>query len=113
MHRIRQAFAMPFSRMGAAALIGSTVILLQPSPLSAQARPDTRTMTCEQAKARVKAQGGLVMTTGQNTYQRFVATHQFCFSPTDVTQPAFAPTRDNARCDIGFTCRDRSANAQN
>jgi len=61
----------------------------------------------------VKAQGGLVMTTGQSTYQRFVATRQFCFSPTEITRRAYAPTRDNNRCNIGFTCNERPTNPRN
>ncbi|UDL89467.1 hypothetical protein LGH82_31165 [Mesorhizobium sp. PAMC28654] len=38
----------------------------------AEARPDTRKMTCEQAQALIRNQNGAVLTTGQNTYDRYV-----------------------------------------
>ncbi len=38
----------------------------------ADARPDTRKMTCEQTQALIRSQHAAVLTTGQNTYDRYV-----------------------------------------
>ncbi|MEP0236057.1 MAG: hypothetical protein ABJO97_10950 [Roseibium sp.] len=73
----------------------------------AQARPDTRTMTCAQAQALVKQRGEIVMTTGPNTFERFIADARFCYSRTPLTAPAFAPTKDNQKCAVGKRCRQQ------
>ncbi|RWO18229.1 hypothetical protein, partial [Mesorhizobium sp.] len=38
----------------------------------AQARPDTRAMTCQQTQALIQSQGSAVLTTGPNTYALYV-----------------------------------------
>jgi len=63
----------------------------------AQARPDARTMTCEQARSLVQERGAVVMTTGRHTYQRFVAHRGFCLY-SQRTGSAWTPTRDTAEC---------------
>ncbi len=72
----------------------------------ALARPDTRTMTCAQAQTMVQQFNSIVLTTGQNTFSRFVRGQGFC-EPGQVTQRATAPTMDTKKCAVGFTCRDR------
>lgn len=44
----------------------------------AQARPDTRSMTCNQLLAFVERNGAVVMDTGPRTYKRFVYHRGFC-----------------------------------
>ncbi|WP_348527605.1 hypothetical protein [Mesorhizobium sp.] len=39
---------------------------------AAQARPDTRAMTCAQTQALIKSDHAVVLTTGPDTYDRFV-----------------------------------------
>lgn len=70
----------------------------------AEARPNTTTMTCDQAAATVSRAGSITLSTGEFTYERFVASIEFC-APRQQTEPAFAPTRDSQRCQVGFVCR--------
>lgn len=72
----------------------------------ALARPDTRTMTCSQAQTMVQQFNSIVLTTGQNTYSRFVKGQGFC-EPGQVTARATAPTMDTKKCAVGFRCQDR------
>jgi cobalamin synthase len=75
-------------------------------PVSALARPDTRTMSCAAAQALVRNQGAIVMTTGQYTYERIVANRSFCDWDED-TWIKIAPTLDNPKCRVGSYCRAR------
>ncbi len=71
----------------------------------AHARPDTRTMTCQQAVAIIKQYKSIVLSTGRFTYDRYVAQQGFC-GPTQQTTLAVAPTIDNPRCRIGYRCTE-------
>jgi len=79
------------------------VALVIPSVATA-ARPNATAMTCAQAAATVAEAGAIVMSTGQHTYERFVASTQFC-GRHQVTERAYAPTRDSPRCQVGYTCK--------
>ena len=60
----------------------------------AHARPDTRAMTCTQTRALIQSRHAAVLTTGHDTYDRFV--RQFgneCDWP-EVPSAASVPTRD-------------------
>lgn len=72
----------------------------------AQSRPSTLTMTCGQAAATVATYGAVVMTTGQHTFDRFVAHQGFCL-PGEVADRATAPTLDSPNCAVGYTCEQR------
>ncbi|WP_192243011.1 hypothetical protein [Mesorhizobium silamurunense] len=61
---------------------------------AADARPDTRAMTCAETKALIQGRHAAVLTTGPNTYDRFV--RQFgneCDWP-EVPISIAVPTRD-------------------
>ncbi len=73
---------------------------------SAAARPDTRAMTCEQARAFVRQNGAVVMSTGQYTYERFVAGFGYCEADEEPWLQV-APTLDNSKCRVGNICRTR------
>ena len=60
-------------------------------------------MTCAQAAATVARAGVIVLSTGKFTYDRFVAGISHCM-PRQTTGPGIAPTRDNAKCQVGFIC---------
>jgi hypothetical protein len=60
----------------------------------AGARPNTANMSCEEAAAMVTRSGSIVLSTGVNTYDRFVATNLFCMSG-ETTEPGLAPTIDS------------------
>ena len=69
----------------------------------AQARPNTRDMTCAQAAGLVRSQGAIVLDTGPNTFDRYVSDLKYC-SGFEQLQPEWVRTRDSARCFIGYTC---------
>ena len=79
--------------------------VLVPS-LADAARPDARTMSCAQAQSLVRSRGAVVLTTGQHTYDRFVATAQFCSSD-QVLERTWITTNGGDRCDVGYICRQR------
>jgi hypothetical protein len=61
---------------------------------AAYARPDTRAMTCAQTQALIQSNHAAVLTTGANTYDRFV--RQFgneCDWP-EVSISTTVPTKD-------------------
>jgi hypothetical protein len=61
---------------------------------TAHARPDTRTMSCEQVRSLIQGHRAAVLTTGQNTYDRYVRPFgNECDWP-DVPTAASVPTRD-------------------
>lgn len=72
-------------------------------PSIAVARPDATRMTCAEAAATVTGSGDIVVSTGQYTYQRFVASGQFC-GRHGIPQPGYSPTRDSPRCQVGYVC---------
>ena len=69
----------------------------------AQGRPATMAMSCGQAAKLVAARGAVVLTTGRDTYDRFVRDQSFCTSERTV-QPARVPTADNPACFVGYRC---------
>jgi hypothetical protein len=81
---------------------GLALTVILPSVAEA-ARPDLRRMTCAQAQAMVAQRGAVVMTTGQYTYQRFVAGPRWC-DRWEVVRPEVARTRDTQSCVVGYIC---------
>lgn len=66
---------------------------------AAQGRPDARAMTCDQVHSLLAARGGVVLTTGRHTYDRYVLSRAAC-GMGETAVPATIPTRDNARCPV-------------
>ena len=81
-------------------------ILIFAATSIAEARPNTTTMSCGEAAATVARAGAIVLTTGDHTYDRFVAASTFCLGG-EVTEPGIAPTVDSERCQVGYICRER------
>jgi hypothetical protein len=73
---------------------------------AAQARPNAPAMTCDQARALVKSSGAVVLSTGQYTYDRFVATPGYCL-PGEIADRTWIQTGDTDQCPIGFVCKIR------
>ena len=71
--------------------------------LPAEARVNTTNLTCRQAQDLVYSRGAIVLSTGRNTYDRFVVNRSFCPNG-DYTEPAYVRTRDRRSCNIGYTC---------
>lgn len=87
---------------GATLLVAGTAFMAAAG--SAYARPDTRAMSCGEAQALVARNGAIVLSTGQHTYDRFLAAGVRCPLP-DVPRLTYVPTRDEPQCPIGYTCR--------
>lgn len=72
---------------------------------AAQPRPSSVDMTCRQAAGLVASQGAIVLGTGGYTYDRFVRERRFCLI-TEMTEPAWVPTRDTPQCFVGYRCKE-------
>jgi hypothetical protein len=70
----------------------------------AQARPDSLTMTCSQARALVASRGAVILGSGADIYDRYVADQRFCSWP-DVATFATVRTRESSHCFAGYVCR--------
>lgn len=79
--------------------------LLLPLPASAQAMPNSLTMSCAQAQALVAREGAVVIGTGPNLFDRYVTDAGYCQSKR--SRPAWIATRDNPQCLVGQECRER------
>lgn len=77
------------------------------APSLAQGRPQSVAMTCAQTVALVRSSGAIVLGTGGQTYDRYVRDRGFC-EVTQTTKREFVPTRDQAACFVGYTCREYS-----
>jgi hypothetical protein len=71
-----------------------------------EARQSTTTMSCAQAAATVAKAGAIVLTTGEFTYERFVAATTFCLGG-ETAERGMAPTADSPSCSVGYICRPR------
>jgi hypothetical protein len=72
----------------------------------ADARPDTRALSCLQAQALVDRSGAVVLNTGRFTYDRYVSSSRYC-TMSEYGERAAVPTRDSARCPVGYICRQK------
>lgn len=87
-----------------AVFVVASMMAVHPTAVEAQSRrPDVRQMTCEQVRALVEQSGGIVLTTGQYTYDRYVSDRLYCPMGLD-TKDAWVATQDNRSCRIGYTC---------
>lgn len=97
-------------RRGALAGLFAFSVLASLSSGPAEARPDTRNMSCAQAAALVRREGAAVLSTSSTTFDRYVRDISFC-SGGEVLRPEWVATRDAPQCYIGYTCytpsRDR------
>ncbi|MGI9400575.1 MAG: hypothetical protein ACR2O0_04915 [Rhizobiaceae bacterium] len=85
--------------------ISLLVLVMLEAPVHAQ-RPDTRSYGCGQVVSTIQQYGSIVWTTGPNTYDRIVSNRSYC-KHGQVPEQKYAPTLDNPRCRVGYTCRER------
>ena len=83
--------------------IAILIAVLDASLGHAQVRPDTLQMTCAQASALIRSRGSVVLGTGPDIYDRFVASGGFC-SNTQVLIPAWVRAADSPQCFVGYRC---------
>ncbi len=103
--RFKRSISAPGSGRARLLQMAAIAAVLFSSPADA-ARPDVRTMSCGQAQSLVQSRGAVVLSTGQHTYDRFVATAQFCSSD-QVLERTWVTTQGGARCSVGYICRPR------
>ncbi|MDX8482677.1 hypothetical protein RFN28_30090 [Mesorhizobium sp. VK24D] len=83
------------------AFVAGTVLW---SASAANARPDTRAMTCAETQALIQSRHAAVLTTGPNTYDRFVRRYgNECDWP-EVPMSISVPTRDG-QCRV-YRCEE-------
>ena len=70
----------------------------------AEARVNITRQSCSQAKNLVQAKGRIVLTTGRNTYDLYVANHSYCETG-DVAVRGYVRTRTKKSCFVGYTCQ--------
>ncbi len=87
-------------------------ILLLTIADAAYARPDARTMTCAQVKALVFQSGSVVLTTGEHTFDRYIAGQGRC-ETSSVKRRAWIATQDTNKCQVGFICVKRNRRQKN
>src|SRR4051794_33694223 len=70
----------------------------------AQARPSTVNRPCAASRQLVFSQGAIVLSTGPNTYDRYVRDLSFC-QRDEYLSPAFVPAFDTPQCPVGYRCK--------
>lgn len=86
-------------------LLLASLLLSLATPSMAQARPDSLATRCADLQALVRREGAVVIGTGPNLYDRFVADPGYCAS--QRSEPAWIPARDVKQCLVGQRCRER------
>lgn len=70
-------------------------------------RPSTLSMSCGEAAGLVASRGAVVLSTGRNTYDRFVASAGFC-ELGEFAYRGVAPTQDAEQCRLGYVCKNQT-----
>jgi hypothetical protein len=80
-------------------------VALSVAASAAQAeRPSSLDMTCGEARDLVRSSGAIVLGTGGQTYDRFVAHPSYCLQGEEA-YGGWTRTLDEARCPVGLVCR--------
>lgn len=75
-------------------------------PASAQqGMPNTRNMTCAEVQSLVARSSGVVLATGPNTFDRYVANVRYCTGAEQI-KPEWVPTKSGTCYVGGGTCWD-------
>jgi hypothetical protein len=69
----------------------------------AQGRPDSLRMSCATARGLVSTRGAVVLGSGRDVYDRYVAAQGFC-QRDEIAKPAWVPTGDTRQCFVGYRC---------
>lgn len=93
------------------AVIFSLMLALQAGG-QAHARPDTLSLPCATAANIVKSAGAIVLGTGPDIYDRYVATKAFCQRDEEMI-PRWIAARDTPACFIGYVCERRYGDPAN
>ncbi|MDQ0513079.1 hypothetical protein [Ancylobacter amanitiformis] len=72
----------------------------------AQSMPNSLNMSCAAASALVRERGAVVIGTGPNLFDRYVANQGYCSAQEQVAAPSWIQTRDQSQCFVGYRCRE-------
>jgi hypothetical protein len=91
------------TKLPALVLAAVAAVSLSIDAAQAQGRPDSLRMSCASARGLVSTRGAVVLGSGRDIYDRFVAAQGFC-QRDEVTKPAWVPTADTRQCFVGYRC---------
>jgi hypothetical protein len=60
-------------------------------------------MSCASARSLVSTRGAVVLGSGPDIYDRYVATQGFC-QRDEMTKPGWVATSDTRQCFVGYVC---------
>ena len=83
-----------------AGLLAASVAAL---PTLAEARPDTRTFTCDQVRSLVQSERAITMNTSAHSYERLVADRGKCMYM-EIVEPVYVATQETGQCFAGYRC---------
>lgn len=86
-----------------ALLLTAAFYALAPTHAAQAQRPSTLSMTCAQARGVVASAGSIVLSTGVNTFDKYVSSPGYCEFG-EYAYSASVPTRDTRSCHIGYRC---------
>lgn len=78
--------------------------MLPASLAFAQGRPDTLKMSCAASAELVRRSGAVVLGTGPDIYDRFVATQAYCQRDEQMV-PRWLASGDSPQCFVGYVCQ--------
>lgn len=93
-------------------LASISILIACQTAVSAQGRPDTLRMSCGQAAGIVRQSGAIVLGTGPNIYDRYVASRAFC-QRDEQAEPRWLATADTRQCFVGYGCERRYGDPAN
>jgi hypothetical protein len=94
-------------------LVASLILILAgQTEAFAQRRPDTLAMPCAVAANIVKSAGAIVIGTGPDIYDRYVATRAFCQRDEEMV-PRWVAARDTPACFVGYVCERKYGDPAN
>lgn len=85
-------------------VLASAISLAIASTALAQSRPDSRALSCDEVQGLIAGNGAVVLTTGEVTFDRYVASRQFCSHP-NVPVLTYIASRDTNQCPV-YRCGD-------
>lgn len=77
------------------------------SAASAAGHVNTLDLTGSQVQQIVQDQGSVILDTGANTFDRYVANASFCLVGENA-QAAYVPTADSSANFVGYTCEENT-----
>lgn len=72
------------------------------------ARQNTTNLSCRDAAGIVDQAGAIVLSTGVNTFDRYVSNVSYC-GTNEIAVTAYAPTIDKDACFVGYVCGDKNS----